>query len=176
MLNTHHEWNQEPGSVWVGQQSSQARHLVCLSCRNCSKGGAALSHLSTPNPGTIHGTQDYSPPLVHRNDAKLTYLPAPAQASNPLSTRRLSQCLWADKGLDLISKASLVFVWVPCFGCAPKSDSGGGRLGAKEFLEKVCPFPNTLPLCVQQNLTSNVQVLTFKKAGFGPDWASARCL
>jgi len=52
---------------------------------------------------------------------------------------------------------------VPCFGCVPKSEMGRGRLGAREFLGKVCPFPDTLPLCVQQNLTSNVQVLTLEK-------------
>ena len=54
---------------------------------------------------------------------------------------------------------------LPCFGCAPKSELGRGGLGAREFLGKVCPFPNTLPLCVQQRLTSNVQALTFVKVG-----------
>ena len=90
----------------------------------------------------------------HKDKATFPHLLTPPWASNlDFNTRRFSHFIfWGDWKLPQAIWA--VFMMVPHFGWAPKSELGREGLGAREFLGKVCPFPNTLPLCVQQSLTS----------------------
>lgn len=175
MLSEHHEC---PGTrVYLDGAAGFSGETCCLSPLGPvkpSRGGPSLSPSPLNSESLAQCTEHRIVQLHSENicGAKFIFLPTSSGASNPvLGTRRLGQGKFGGDWVDFIQTAPLglrsVFLLVRWFGCAPKSEMGGGKPIAKGFLEKLYPFRNTLSLLVQLSLTSNVQALTFRKSWVG---------